>query len=120
MIRSIFSVIILATCFFAKGQYTDQINSNRPGRSIGAFAVGKSVVQAEAGFAIKRYSHSGYNNSTFNGGISFLSLRWGFLKETLELTYQGQFLSGNLTSKIPTEQIIIPKSGFLQNFIGLK
>ena len=120
MIRITFSVILLATCFLVKGQYTDQINSNRPGRSIGAFAVGKNVVQAEAGFAIKRYSHSGYNNSTFNGGIGFLSLRWGFLKETLELTYQGQFLSGKLTSKIPSEQIIIPKSGFLQNFIGLK
>ena len=120
MIRRAFSVIFLTTFFLAKGQYTDQINSNRPGRSIGAFSVGKNVVQAEAGIAIKLYSHSGYNNSTFNGGIGFLSLRWGFLKETLELTYQGQFLSGNLTSKIATEQIIIPKSGFLQNFIGLK
>jgi hypothetical protein len=36
------------------------------------------------------------------------------------LTYQAQFLSGNLASKITTEQIIIPKSGFLENFIGLK
>ncbi len=77
MIRSIFTVIILATCFLAKGQYTDQINSNRPGRSIGAFAVGKNVVQAEAGFAIKRYSHSGYNNSTFNGGYWFSFFKMG-------------------------------------------
>ena len=31
------------------GQYTDQINSNRPGASIGAFSVGTRVIQFEAG-----------------------------------------------------------------------
>ncbi len=54
------------------------------------------------------------------GGIGFLSLRWGFLRETLELTYQGQFLSGNLTSKIPTEQIIIPKIRISSKFYWFK
>ncbi|MFQ3341049.1 MAG: hypothetical protein ACI9TK_000706 [Flavobacteriaceae bacterium] len=120
MIRSTHSVILLMSFFLAQGQYTDQINSNRPGLSIGAFAVGKNVVQAEAGFAFRRYSHSGYNNSTFNGGIGFLSIRWGFIKETLELTYEGQFLIGRLISKIPTTPIIIPKKGFIKNFIGVK
>ena len=33
--------------FISHGQYTDQINSNRPGASIGAFSVGKNVVQFE-------------------------------------------------------------------------
>ena len=59
--------------FLLKAQYTDQINSNRPGLSIGAFAVGKDVIQAELGIAFRNYLHSGYNNSTFDGGISFLS-----------------------------------------------
>jgi hypothetical protein len=39
--------------FFIEAQYTDQINSNRPGLSIGAFAVGKDVVQAEVGIAYR-------------------------------------------------------------------
>ncbi len=30
-------------------QYTDIINSNRPGKSMSAFSVGKTVIQAEAG-----------------------------------------------------------------------
>ena len=30
-------------------QYTDIINSNRPGKSMSAFSVGKTVIQAEGG-----------------------------------------------------------------------
>ena len=33
-------------------QYTDQINSNRPGESIGAFSVGTGVIQFEAGLSV--------------------------------------------------------------------
>ena len=101
-------------------QYTDQINSNRPGASIGAFAVGKNVIQAEAGVAFRHYTHSGYNNSTFTGGVGFLSMRWGFFMETLELTYEGQYLFGNLISKLATTPINYKRNGFLQNFLGIK
>ena len=103
-----------------QAQYTDQINSNRPGVSIGAFAVGKNVVQSEFGLAFRHYSHSGYNNSTFDGGIGFLTLRWGFLLETLELTLESKYLRGNLNSKIATQPQRTTHQGFLQNFIGLK
>lgn len=112
--------IILFGVFFIKAQYTEQINSNRPGASIGAFAVGKNIVQAEAGFGLRSAIHAGYNNSTFKGGIGFLSLRWGFIKETLELTYEGQYIRGTLNSKINSSSIQYPKRGFLQNFIGVK
>ncbi len=106
--------------FFIKAQYTDQINSNRPGASIGAFAVGKNVIQAEIGLAFQQYTHSGYNNSTFQGGVGFMALRWGFLKETLELTIESQYLKGSLNSKITSISNRSSKNGFLQNFIGVK
>ena len=106
--------------FFIEAQYTDQINSNRPGLSIGAFAVGKDVVQAEVGIAYRHYAHSGYNNSTFDGGVGFLSLRWGFLMETLELTYEGKYILGTLNSKINSIPSLSTRKGFLQNFIGVK
>ena len=106
--------------FFIEAQYTDQINSNRPGLSIGAFAVGKDVVQAEVGIAYRHYAHSGYNNSTFDGGVGFLSLRWGFLMETLELTYEGKYILGTLSSKINSIPSLSTRKGFLQNFIGVK
>jgi hypothetical protein len=113
-------LLIFTISFSLKAQYTDQINSNRPGASMGAFAVGKDVIQAEAGFALRNATHAGYNNSTFRAGAGFLSLRWGLLMETLELTYQGQYISGTLNSKILSNPTSYPKRGFLQNFIGIK
>lgn len=110
--------MLFSTSIF--GQYTDQINSNRPGISIGAFAVGKNVVQAETGIAFRRYTHSGYNQSEFNGRVHFLSLRWGFLAETLELFYEGQFMTGTLKSKIVYPTTFLKQKGFLQNFVGVK
>jgi len=114
------TLLFLLVSFVIHAQYTDQINSNRPGASIGAFAVGKDVVQAEAGFAFRNDTHAGYNNSNFRGGAGFLSLRWGFLKETLELTYEGSYLRGTLNSKIASTPIQYNQRGFLQNFIGVK
>jgi hypothetical protein len=41
--------ILIVLLFFGghliQAQYTDQINSNRPGESIGAFSVGTRVIQ---------------------------------------------------------------------------
>jgi hypothetical protein len=113
---------LLFVVFFAplSAQYTDQINSNRPGMSIGAFAVGKRVVQVEAGAALRNYTHNGYNQSSVNGTVGFLSLRWGFLKEQLELTYEGAFLWDVLQNRMAGEPIQSERKGFLQNFLGLK
>ncbi|HQF48825.1 MAG TPA: transporter, partial [Flavobacterium alvei] len=40
------------------GQHTDQINSNRPGETMSAFAVGKSVIQVESGVYGIKENHS--------------------------------------------------------------
>ena len=95
-------------------------SSNRPGASIGAFAVGKNVIQSEIGLSFHQYSHSGYNNSSFKGGLGFIALRWGFLFETLELTLESKYLKGSLNSKILSVPISSSRNGFLQNFIGFK
>ena len=105
---------------YSYGQYTDQINSNRPGMSIGAFAVGKNVIQAEAGMALRNYQHNGYNNSNVNGLVNFMSLRWGFLFETLELTYEGSFMWDQFENKMAGDPIRSNRKGFLQNFLGIK
>ena len=111
-------LLLFLGAYSTKAQYTDQINSNRPGASIGAFSVGKNVIQAEAGLAFRNFTHAGYNNSTFRGTVSFLSLRWGFLLETLEMTYEGQYLIGSLNSKTLSIPTAYPLGGFLQNFLG--
>ncbi len=110
--------------FFLSGlvysQYTDQINSNRPGYSVGAFSVGKGVVQFEGGINRKNLSHEGYNNSTSKGTALDLSVRWGFLSERLELNYQGSYMKDKLVSKLSSSNIEYKRKGFLQNFLGIK
>ena len=74
MIRTKISVLTffyLLTFFNVLGQYTEQINSNRPGYSIGAFSVGKGVIQAETGFEFRNYKHNNYNQSTIDGTVVF-------------------------------------------------
>lgn len=113
-------ILFLLILIPLSAQYTDQINSNRPGMSIGAFAVGKRVVQMEAGTAFRSSVHDSYNQSSVTGTAAFLSLRWGFLKEQLELTYEGAFQWDVLQNKLAGEPIELERKGFLQNFIGLK
>ena len=113
-------LILILNSISIKSQYTDQINSNRPGASIGAFAVGKNVIQFESGVEYRSYKHSGYNSSTFNSGNAFLSVRWGFLFEQLELTYEGVYGFGSLNSKVTSPNYKYYLNGMLQNFVGLK
>ena len=113
-------VVFALSCFIGGAQYTDQINSNRPGMSIGAFAVGKRVVQFEAGAAKRFYTHSGFNKSTIDGTLGFMSVRWGFLKEELELTYEGTFMWDKLYNKTTGGALLTERKGFLQNFLGIK
>ena len=101
-------------------QYTDQINSNRPGASIGAFAVGKRIIQFEGGFEFRKYKHQAYNYSNVDGTIIFLAVRWGFLSERLELTYQGSYMFDRMTNKVSSQDFIYKRKGLLQNFLGFK
>ena len=99
------------------GQYTDVINSNRPGIGVSAYAVGKNVVQAETGFLYERQDHNLTNtNSTLFGGE--LALRYGFLFEQLEIKYEGAYISQNISfDNFGTEET---RTDFTRNRIGLK
>ena len=106
--------------YLLSAQYTDQINSNRPGASIGAFSVGTRVIQFEAGAEYRSYKHKSYNNSKVNGQIGFFSLRYGFLKEQLELTFEGVYQFDDLTNRLALPETTYKREGFLQNFLGVK
>ena len=113
-------VFLLFSSILMEAQYTDQINSNRPGASLGAFAVGKGVVQFEGGVEFRNYKHERYSLSTVSAKVAFLSVRWGFLFEQLELTYQGAFAIDRLKNKISTQYIELKRKGLLQNYLGIK
>ena len=118
MLKKFFLFFFISPISLAISQYTDQINSNRPGVSIGAFSVGTGVIQLESGIEYRNYKHKGYNNSISKGKVAFLSLRYGFLKEQLELTYDGAYMFDELENKASYTPLRNKREGFLKNFIG--
>ncbi|GMN08750.1 transporter [Croceitalea sp. MTPC9] len=109
--------LLLLFPLLASAQYTDVINSNRPGVSVSAYAVGKNVVQAEVGLLYEIQNHSDINyDSNIIGGD--LSLRYGLLLENLELNYEGSYINQNITfNNLNFEET---RTDFRRNRIGLK
>lgn len=100
-----------------QAQYTDVINSNRPGQSNSAYAVGKGVVQAEAGLYFEQQDHALLNTESGLYGLD-LALRYGLLFETLELHWEGVYQAQQTTfSSLGTEERF---SDFYSNRLGLK
>lgn len=80
----------LFSAFVGKAQFTDEVNSNRPGKSMMAFAVGKSVIQTEAGMNYISENHKKLNYDA-KGFLGDIALRWGLFKEELELLAEIQY-----------------------------
>jgi len=85
-----FSFLIITSFSFA--QYTETINSNRPGASFGAYSVGTNVFQAEGGVGFGNNTHDLLNTDTDNLFFDY-ALRYGLLFEQLELILEGRFTS---------------------------
>lgn len=83
-IKPILLTLSLFSTTFIQAQYTDVINSNRPGKSMAAFSVGKTVLQAELGFGVFREEHD-LTDYNAEGITSDLAVRYGAFFEQLEL-----------------------------------
>ena len=57
-IQTLFVLILGIMSQISFAQFTDDINSNRPGRSMMAFSVGKSVFQTETGLHYVNEDHN--------------------------------------------------------------
>jgi hypothetical protein len=88
--------IFLFSVFFCHSQYTEIINSNRPGSSHGAFAVGVNVLQLETGVSGHTLEHSNLNNSKIDGLNFNYLFRYGFLNEKLEVFLDGNIITRNI------------------------
>lgn len=111
--------LLFITTNFAFSQYTDVINSNRPGVSQSAFAVGPNVIQFEAGPYIVKEKHTPLNYDVSGFGVDFAG-RYGLLFEELELNIQGTFQNDTQTlnaSSIPSEN---NRSNFKNITVGAK
>jgi len=116
-IKQLLLLIVFSLPVIAFAQYTDVINSNRPGLSVSAYAVGKNVIQLEAGLFYEQRDHTLLNTQSNIWG-SDISLRYGLLFEQLELNYEGTFQNQSITfSNLGRSDNL---TDFSRNRLGLK
>ena len=99
-------------------QYTEVINSNRPGVSQSAFSVGTGVIQVEGGPYMLNENHALLDREDKSYGVDFTA-RYGLLWPQLELNLQTTFQSTNrtYTNTVPNEDSF---SNFKTLTIGAK
>ena len=85
-------IFLILAPLVLSAQYTETINSNRPGTSHGAFSVGKDVLQFELGISQLSLNHKYLNNSSVNGNSINYNIRYGLHFENLELFLKGGFV----------------------------
>lgn len=111
-------IIVLVTLFLTTShyaQFTDIINSNRPGTSMSAFSVGKTVFQIESGlYGIKKSNQVlNYDAKGFGGE---LNLRYGAFLEQLEFIVELQYQFDRYTSPLNNRN----RSDFKNTIVGAK
>jgi len=96
-------ILIIINFSLLNSQYTETINSNRPGSSHGAFSVGKNVLQIESGFKSSDFKNVNLKNSRILENKFSYTLRYGFLLNKLEVFIDGSYnkskVNDFLTSK---------------------
>ena len=96
-------------------QYTDIINSNRPGESMSAFSVGKTVIQAEAGLYGIKEEHN-LSRYEANGFGTELDVRYGAFFDQFEFTLNTQYQYDWYTAPLVQDT----RGGFKQITVGAK
>ncbi|WP_291114611.1 transporter [Flavobacterium sp. UBA6135] len=97
------------------GQHTDVINSNRPGESMTAYSVGKTVFQVESGIYFNRENHKLLGYEATGMGLN-LDLRYGFFLEQLEFVLNSQMQFDQYTAPLIQDN----RSGFRNLTFGAK
>ena len=96
-------------------QYTDVINSNRPGESMSAFSIGKTVIQLESGLSYIKEKHNVLDYSA-NGFLVDMNVRYGFFKEQLETILEIGYQRDTYTDYNSIDK----RSGLKNSTLGLK
>ena len=114
-IQALFILIFGISSQISFAQFTDEINSNRPGRSMMAFSVGKKIIQTETGVTYISEDHNTLDYQA-KGFMGELAIRYGVFKEELEVIGEIQYQNDKLTSGSYEEK----RNGFKQLTIGAK
>ena len=112
-------LIVFLTSYSVFSQYTEMINTNRPGVSQGAFSVGTNVLQFESGLSFGKEEH----RLLFTDANIFswdYAARYGLLKEQLEVSLIGEFQSNKVTDTRANSTYERNFSNFKSNTLGAK
>ena len=111
-------LIVLSILYFQfnYAQYTDVINSNRPGDSQSAYAVGKTVIQVESGLSYIKERH-GVLEYSASGFILDMNFRYGFFKEQLETILEIGYQNDKFSDY---NAETIKRTGLKNSTLGLK
>ncbi|PQV50169.1 outer membrane putative beta-barrel porin/alpha-amylase [Jejuia pallidilutea] len=90
------SVLISSNVLFA--QYTEVINSNRPGMSKSAFSVGTNVLQFEVGPNYIKEERTPLPKYEVSGFGADFSVRYGLFFEALEINIEGNYQNDTKTN----------------------
>ena len=114
-LKTMFVVGFLLISATQYAQYTDIINSNRPGESMSAFSVGKTVIQAEVGlYGIKeKHDLVGYEANGFGTEID---ARYGAFFDQFEFDLNTQYQYDWYKASLVNDT----RGGFKQITIGAK
>ena len=88
--------LFIASTQAVLSQYTETINSNRPGNSQGAFAVGRNVLQLELGLGLGQENHDLLNTEASAFSLDY-AVRYGLFMERLEINAIGAYQRNEVT-----------------------
>jgi len=113
-----FLVAFIATTTLS-AQYTEILNANRPGSSQGAFSVGTNILQFESGLSIGKEEHRLLFTEA-NCKMFVYAIRYGVLKEELEVSLMGNFQSNKVTDTRGANNFERNFANFKSNTLGAK
>ncbi len=119
MIKAYFPILFLAFTITTYGQYTDVINSNRPGVSQSAFAVGPNVLQFEMGPYLAKEEHTPLKYDVSGFGVDFAA-RYGLFFEPLEINIIGTYQNDTFTNNRSAISSEDKRSNFKNFTVGAK
>lgn len=118
-LRIVFLLVFFTGTLISQAQYTETINSNRPGASQGAFSVGTGVLQVEAGGYMGNDTHSLRGTDTDIFGADY-ALRYGLFFEALEISLIGSFEDQSTLIRMGGQDREFNQANFKTNTLGVK
>ncbi len=112
-------LLLFASLTTVSAQYTETINTNNPGRSQGAYAVGTGVAQVEGSLFYRAEEHALQNYERDYTGIA-MQFRYGALLEQLEFSYFATFASVHQLDNRGFGSLKSNFSNFSRSTIGAK